>query len=150
MKASRLSILASLLLAIVTMTGCTQNNGHIGKLFGSWALVEMTCDNELMAIPTGSMSFQSSMVCFTLRHDADYRTINVGTWQQIDDFLIFDFSHHSDGSASGEGVYAPPSWMHFEGNNVKTDVVELSGKRLELLWVDHDGHIYNYKFDRTW
>ena len=53
--------LLAALLAAVLLCSCTQNNGHIGKLFGTWVLTERLADGAAIEKPYDAdayMSFQ--------------------------------------------------------------------------------------------
>ncbi len=43
--------LLAALLAAVLLCSCTQNNGHIGKLFGTWVLTERLADGTAIEKP---------------------------------------------------------------------------------------------------
>ena len=54
---------ALIVLTLTLMCSCTQYNGHIGPLFGSWSLVEMTADGLPLELTDESVfSFQNEVV----------------------------------------------------------------------------------------
>ena len=132
MKKTHLAIYPLLLFVAVLFSGCTQPNGHIGKLFGSWSLVDMTCDGQAVSLPDGAIgataSFQSSVTRFSLIYNVDEQKSNMCSWVQTDDTLTFNFNHSSDDSEAGTGLYTPPAWTHFEGLTVRTTIVELKAR----------------------
>ena len=47
----------------ILMTACTQNNGHLGPLFGSWSLVGLTEDGKPVELEDKTVfSFQNELV----------------------------------------------------------------------------------------
>ncbi len=154
MKTRSILTLAIVLLISLLSASCTQNNGHIGKLFGSWSLTEMTCDGEQLTLPSGStggiMSFQGAVVRFNLLFGPETHDVSVATWSQLDETITFNFNHSADGIPTGTGGYAPIAWLHFSELTETVNVTELSNSHLYFWRQDKDGHIYNYKFDRTW
>jgi len=72
--------ISALLLALLLTSGCTQNNGHIGKLFGAWLMTEMTIDNTPKTFEKGAfttVAFQNNIMRITYHTErADlYRAI---------------------------------------------------------------------------
>lgn len=133
--------------------GCTQNDGHIGKLFGSWNVNEITIDGQVVALPEGdysTMSFQSDIVVVMLADNLHNVRKNLGTWRCFDSVLQFDFTHKGTDVEPGTGPYAAPEWLHFPAGVSEFVIVELSGRKLEFTRVDKDGREYVYKLNKTW
>lgn len=152
MKTARILTVA-LLLAVLTL-GCTQDNGYIGRIFGSWRLTSMTLDGEPVAAPAGSetfWSFQGKIVMVTLQTEAHEYTKQYGTFERMDgNILRVDFSHHSDDVAPGTGGYAAPQWMGFPASGIFDLREAKNGKSgLVLTWTAPEG-VYIYKFTKTW
>lgn len=150
----RLAYITALLAALAATSSCTQNNGHIGPLFGSWSLQSMTVDDADMPLPPGvigtTMSFQSDVVRFNLIYQYSHTFESFATWSKTGDVMVFNFAHHDDVTAEGTGMYAPPSWLGFEALQETVTVTELDGKHFDFVRTDDEGHKYIYKFDRTW
>lgn len=145
--------MAAMLLSVAT--GCTQNNGHIGKLFGSWVLTGRLADGEAVELPSDGveyyMSFQGTVVRFTTelpRHD--YLTY-VARWSQSGDVISFDFNNTSDANPNpGTGGFAPPVWMFEPELLVDMNILKLDNGKLSLLQDNGSDAVYIYNFERTW
>ncbi len=149
MKAKSLLLLFGIALAVVT-GGCTQNNGHIGKLFGTWVLTGTVIGEETSPLDDGCeayLSFQNNIarmltVCDSYGVDEE----KYATWTQSGDNLVLDFSHTADGNLWD---YDVPSWLYPEEEKINFTVTYLDGGKLELLrTVGED--IYVYSFSKTW
>lgn len=148
-KNNTLLTLAMSLMCIL-LCGCTQNNGHIGKLFGSWGLTSMMIDAEPYA-PGGetTLSFQSNVAVF-IRNTGDHTYANrVCTWSRNDGQITFDFEHHDDKTDPGADVYAPPGWLLLDDLKITMTITRLDNGHLDMVYVK-DGKAYIYKFERTW
>lgn len=143
---------AFIVLLAMLAAGCTQNNGHIGKLFGSWSLQEMTENGTPLRIEGEgiAVSFQSNVVRFTLIYGPDLADNSIATWTRTGDILNFNFNNHDDKVAAGTGVYAPPFWLHLTELTESFVIARLEAGHLELVRTDAKGDVYVYKFDRTW
>ena len=155
MKAPFIPACRSLALAFVCilMGACTQNDGHIGKIFGSWSLSLMTIDGEERQLGDGefsTMSFQGDIVMFVLADQLHNSVKSYGTWRMTDNILSLDFNHSSDGFPTGTGVFAPPAWLYMPDGVSDYQITKFTSDRLELLRVAEDGRIYIYKFKKTW
>ena len=77
------------------MPCCTQNNGHIGPLFGSWHLESMTCDGEIKPQPEGTdtyWSFQGQVLNVLLVETMYESLFYIATWERENDCLALDFT----------------------------------------------------------
>lgn len=152
MKVLRYIILPT---AIALLPSCTQNNGHIGPLFGSWHLEAMTCDGENIAQPKGTdtyWNFQGAVINVLLVDTMYESFFYIGTWEfESDDMLALDFTHRSDIAEPGTGFYEAPAWMGFPANEVlRLDVCRLDGSHMTLGWTSDEGKKYTYNFNKTW
>lgn len=138
-------ILFAVLLPLV-LCACTQNNGHIGPLFGSWHLENMTCDGTPLPQPDATdtyWKFQGSVVEVILTegfYDAGFYT---GTWTRDASVL----------SVSFPPADAPltPQWMGFTAQTpLRLDIVRLDGSEMILKWISDEGNVYIYNFKKTW
>lgn len=139
---------------IALLCSCTQNNGHIGKLFGTWVLTQRQADGEAMSSPYSDnteayMSFQNNIVHFrTIEDSYDLTEYKTATWSRTGDALSFDFNNTSDSNTPQ--VYSAPAWLEPVGNSAVMTINRLDGSHLELMRIADDGIIYIYKFDKTW
>lgn len=145
---------AYILLCLSLLTaGCTQNDGHIGELFGSWAMTEYTVDGEEVTFPDGAyttMSYQSDLVRFKYICTAtDDMRNSFGTWQRTAGMITFNFTHHNGGQEPGVGGYRAPEWLGLPALGIFDMDITVKGKHLTLIWVD-GGRRHIYKFERTW
>ena len=144
-----------LLMSLMTIvTACTQNDGHIGKFFGSWVLTEMTVGNTATDFPQGqytTMSFQNDVVKFILHQpDGSYEE-RFGTWTESDGMLKLDFTHSDDRYDAGTAIYRAPEWLDFPAKTI-TDllIADMTDGKLTLVLDRTDGEEIVYKFERTW
>ncbi len=134
--------------------GCTQNNGNIGKLFGSWSLMELTEDGTVLSLPDGAqgaiLSFQSNVVRFLLIFNPEDSRHCLATWSRIDDKLVLDFNNYSDDTPSGTGAFAPPYWLHMTELEETLLITRLDGGHLDMVLTSPEGKVLVYKYIRTW
>ncbi|MEZ3576364.1 MAG: hypothetical protein K1W01_02600 [Muribaculaceae bacterium] len=144
----------ALLLTLVLLSGCTQNNGHIGKLFGAWLMTEMSVDGTPKEFDPGaytSVAFQSGIVRFDYHADELIYIERVGTWQRIDDNMRLDFTHGDDTYAPGTGTYQAPEWLDMPAKTtIDVTITQLSSGRMTWVYTDPRGKVITYKFERTW
>ena len=77
------------------LPACTQNNGHIGPLFGRWQLLEIALpDSSVNPEGTLYVSFQNEVVLFQ-RLSADGHSTHTyfGTFVHTPDSLLTRLSH---------------------------------------------------------
>jgi hypothetical protein len=84
-----------ILLSLLLMTACTQNNGHIGDLFGRWQLLEITTpDATVTADGTLFLCFQNAVVKFQhYKPEVHASAGYYGTFVHTDDSLFTRLSH---------------------------------------------------------
>ena len=144
----------ALLLTLVLLSGCTQNNGHIGKLFGAWLMTEMTIDNTPKTFEKGAfttVAFQNNITRFIYHTDELTYTERYGTWQRADNILSLDFNHGDDTAAPGTGRYQAPEWLDMPAKSVvDVTISELNPGRMTWVYNDPQGRVIIYKFERTW
>lgn len=143
-----------LLLALFCMLlGCTQNNGHIGPIFGSWALTRMTQDGVPLEINTEDetvVSFQNEIVKIVRLVNFPYSSLTrYGNFTQSDKVLTMKFQIGP--TSSGSNMYTAPDWLHFpqNGEPIHFKVEKLNGSEMELR-LDSGGSLYVYLFKKTW
>lgn len=142
------------LLIVAMMPCCTQNNGHIGPLFGSWHLESMTCDGEIKPQPEGTdtyWSFQGQVLNVLLVETMYESLFYIATWERENDCLALDFTHSSESHEPGTGFYRAPYWMGFPENEIlRVDIRKLNGSEMILDWTSAEGQKYVYNFKKTW
>ena len=142
-------------LTLLLAGGCTQNDGHIGPLYGSWTLTQMLCNGEQQQLPQGTStmaSFQNNIVFFHLYEDSDGTyTRKIGTWEQKNDDIYFNFTHSGNGTPAGTGIYSAPEWLDFPQNCVfSVALKETGGGKMTWERTADNGDVYIYNFKRTW
>lgn len=140
--------------ALTALHGCTQNNGRIGSLFGTWVLTAMDVDGEPDAgfMPDATTwDFQNNIVNIELRTGVmDLETSRRGTWSREGDCLLLNYTHSDDDHEAGTGIYAAPEWLHFAPCSVtKLQIVSESGRSMTLR-MEREGHTYTYLLNKTW
>lgn len=130
--------LASVLLLLLSLTGCTRNNGDIGNWFGKWQLEQLTIGgvpDSFVAEGRFFWDFQNDIVRIDCvqpyEHEVDYC---IGTWSQpSDNTMIINFSHTSD-----ENIFHTPfGALHFPADEPFTlTIVSDSGKECVMKRVD--------------
>lgn len=140
--------------ALVLTAACTQSDGHIGHLFGSWHLEEATAAGEPLELPAGSdtfFSFQNSVIMVTLSTDDYNASVSYGSFRHDGDILVLDFENHDNATAVGTGRYQAPVWLGFPSHGIFNLIVgRLDSGRMTLRWQNADGVDYTYNFTKTW
>lgn len=129
-----------------TANSCTQNNGYIGDLFGSWVLQEMTIDSDVKEFPSDTyitISFQGDVAMFVLADDRHNTIKTYSLFTHDDDILTFNF-------ANGFYLDSPILLLGFNSEIEITKITKLNNNNLNFTRTDNEGKIYNYKFKRTW
>lgn len=143
--------LAMIVLSLSLICGCTQYNGHIGPIFGSWSLVAMTEDGLPIDLADETVfSFQNEVVRVVKLVDPPFSSLSrYGNFTLSDDVLTLRFQ--SKPTASDSHLYLTPDWLHFpqDGSAIRFDVKKLSGSEMQLTLYS-DGKTYGYSFKKTW
>ena len=142
---------AMIVLSLFLFSGCTQYNGYIGPIFGSWSLVAMTEDGLPMDLDDETVfSFQNEVVRVVKLVDPPFSSLSrYGNFTLSDDVLTLRFQ--SEPTASDSHLYLTPDWLHFpqDGSAIRLDVKKLSGSEM-MLTLDADGKTFGYSFKKTW
>lgn len=145
-------ILILALVLVPALISCTQNGGHIGRLFGTWVLTERTLNGDVIPAPMPDcefyMSFQSDVALFkTVENLHDIVESRVCTWSRSGEDIVFNFDHANNGFASGG--YTPPAWLEPEQKEIRLTATHSTDSRLECMRIV-GSDVYTYKFSRTW
>lgn len=125
---------------------CTQNNGYIGDLFGSWSLQEMTENSEVVRFPADTyftLSFQGDVAMFTLASDRHDYLKRYCLFTHEGSSLTFTF----DGPETND---SPVLLLGFDSQVEETTITKLDSKNLSFTRTNTDGSVFNYIFKRTW
>ena len=131
--------------------GCTQNNGYIGPVFGSWSLVSISRDGHQLPLNGETVfSFQNEVVQVELIKSEFERVLRYGNFSISDDVMTMKFLSGPDPEHDGY-EFIMPTWLYFPVGEMplRFDVRKLSGKAMELA-IDNDGDVYLYEFSKTW
>ncbi len=128
-------------------SGCTQNNGDIGDLFGNWRLDSVTAEGLELELYDGEIkvytwAFQSGIIriqkIYSNMDHLDY----LGTWQRDDDELTLNFTHHAD---YGDENFTPPEELHLVAHGItRLDILQLNSSKMCVGYRGNDGVEYKY------
>ncbi len=145
-------ITAICLLMVMMIGGCTQNNGYIGPIFGSWALMEVSADGVPLEIEKETVfSFQNEVVRVTqVDYDPFAVEVKYGNFSISDDVLSLTFLTHLGPNGEGYG-FMMPHWLYFPKNMMplRFDIKELKGSKMVLVINDGSREL-TYSFKKTW
>lgn len=162
MKKFRNIFLLSLAAAfILAFTGC-QNNGNIGRLFGTWRLDAymvngqsvdtIIVERDTVSVNNVTFSFQSEVVNVSILLDKYLSAWSTfGTWSEEGDSFTFNFTHSDPYNALGTGSYSAPVFIGMESNSIMTmKVTDSKRDSFTLNWTDSEGNSKIYKLHKTW
>ncbi len=145
------SFIAFIVLSLSLLCGCTQYNGHIGPIFGSWALVDVTEDGSNVSLDDETVfSFQNEVVQVLRLTDAPYEVeARYGNFSISDEYLTLKFQ--SQPTADGSYKYMVPDWLYFpeDGKPIQFDVRKLNGSEM-ILSLDSGSKVLVYTFKKTY
>ncbi len=154
MKKLRSTYTLLYILLLTVCTACTQNNGYIGSLFGTWALTSMTVNGETPKTFKSDdtfWSFQNTIINVQQVADHYQYVSHYGTWEESDGQLLLNFTHSDDVNAAGEGPYLAPTWIGFPKNEiVELTYVTKKSRHMELTWTNRDGDVFYYILTKTY
>lgn len=135
---------------LFVICGCTQNNGHIGPLFGTWKLAELTVDGEADPDYQGNVfwKFQATAVSMLRVMDHHESSSSYGTWKSTEEQLLLEFIYHDDSDPNGTWKYAPLPETHLTTGVSSLEIVRLTHKRMQLTYQAPDGTVYGYKLEK--
>lgn len=139
------------IVALLGICSCTQNNGYIGAIFGSWSLIEISEDGIPLEMEYETIfSFQNQVVQVTKRENPPMASVyRYGNFEKTDNILILKFQ--TTPTASGNLGYTIPNWLYFplDVSPIVMDIKDLNGGKMVLELATED-KVLEYTFARTW
>ncbi len=140
-----------MILALIGLCGCTQNNGYIGPIFGSWSLVEISENGDSLVFKDETtFSFQNEVVQ-VIRYADNYMSTSTryGNFVKDDETLTLKFQTRP--TESGSQMYMTPDWIYLpiDLSAIYFDIKKLNGKEM-ILVLESGPTSLQYKFVRTW
>ncbi len=146
--------LLAIILTAFCCAGCTQNNGRIGRLFGSWVLETALINGKPIELPAGSntyWSFQADIIRVTLEEEHYVAQSRYGTFRELPgEVLQLRFDYSDDGSPAGSGSNAAPEWMGFPASGTFNLQSSDVGGKLKLMYYRTPEETLVYYFAKTW
>lgn len=142
-----------MMISIWVLNSCTQNNGYIGPIFGSWSLISITENGVPIQLDDETVfSFQNQVVQVMKYKEPPYTgtgTTKYGNFTISDDVLTMKFQLKSPDTDNY--VYMTPDWLHFpmDGKPIHFVIKKLSGSKMILI-LPTDNSELEYSFDKTW
>ncbi len=133
----RIQYIAWLALLFIA-TGCTQNNGDIGELYGFWRVTEKDAPAEDQII----WAFQNDILEITVNLPHHEAIKSYGTYTCTDKDLRIDFTHWQ---VAGDNayLYTIPKELGLPGDApFIMQIVERGGGSMTL---EYEGRIFNLK-----
>ncbi|MDE6631613.1 MAG: lipocalin-like domain-containing protein [Muribaculaceae bacterium] len=136
----------------MSICGCTQNNGYIGPIFGSWSLKELSSGSEHLELTKETVfSFQNEVVRISQISENPYAGVSrYGNFTISDEYLSLTFL--TELTPDGEGSrFLVPSWLYFPKDVMPLifKIKELKGNRMVLVLNDGTKEL-TYSFAKTW
>ncbi len=142
-----------LVMYIAGLCSCTQNDGRITPLFGSWMLDMITVDGEELEFEPAVWGFQSSLVCFQMILPMHETEEHWASWEREDDELTINFNNYDDNTPPGEWPYNPPRIPGFPRGasilHLKELKIESRSMKLENVSAS-DGKTYVYYLSKIY
>lgn len=133
-------IFVPLLMLLLLCTGCTQNNGDIGDLFGFWRLTEegntSLGDDEIV------WAFQNNILEITVNTPHHVGTKTYGTYTDNNDALRIDFTHWK-GLDEGAHLYMMPALLDLPGD--EPFVMQVIKRGAESMTLQYEGRTFKLK-----
>lgn len=122
---------------IVTITSCTQNNGHIGEWFGEWHLASIEIDGADDNTYSGNIvwKFQNDIIEMAEVNATGHTLIeHYGTWADDGSMLILNFTHSDNANPAGSDRYSPPAPTYLPAAVVSLKILKLSSREIILQY----------------
>ena len=140
------------ILILLSACGCTQNNGHLGPLFGSWSLMEISEDGTSLQINDETVfSFQNEVVrVLKVTENPYYGDVRYGNFTITDKTLSLTFMTEL-ASDWDNYRFLMPSWLYFpQGEMPLRFEIRTLKDNCMVLALDNGGKTYVYSFSKTW
>ena len=143
-------LIISILAQIVVLNGCTQNDGDLHGLFGSWKLESITIDNvEDKDYQMNEIwVFQNNIMAINVVDEHEHLPQTYyGTFERDGNTMTMNFTHSDNAFAPGTGPYAPPTETHLPAAIFNMEILKLTGSKLRFEYINTEGKtiIYNLK-----
>lgn len=138
----------------MTLVAC-QNNGDIGDFYGTWSVSELTVDGEPdseFAQDSTFFNFQNNIISVERLLD-EYGDLEryVGTWSEVGNSLLLDFTHYDNDHAPGQGIYHAPEWLYLPENSIaELEFIERKSRSMTLRYITDEGKEIVYALKKTW
>lgn len=143
--------LSTFMVILWTLCGCTQNDGHLGPIFGSWSLVSVTEDGVSIDLEDETVfAFQGEIVKIVRLVNPPYSIVTrYGNFTLSGNMLALKFQ--AGPTPSGSQMYMAPEWLHLPQDGLPIDfrILRIKGSEMEFE-LDTDGKNYVYYFSKTW
>lgn len=136
-RAALFLAVAAVFSAFFILSGCTRNNGNIGKIFGQWQLQRVETEGmELPEQPATYWSFQSSTVRVAVLSDMHSFRETYGNFRLEDETLFLDFADERY-----------PELIPGVGRQSEWQLLRLTGKELTVRYQypDQSSMIWYFK-----
>lgn len=132
-----------------------QNDGYIGRLFGTWRINSYTVDGtpiDEYIVRNTTISFQSHIVDVVGVADRWLTSYSrYGTWREERDYLILDFTHSDSVTDSGTGLYRAPEWLGMSSAApMAMKITDSRSDSFTLTWTNDSGAVNEYRLEKTW
>lgn len=142
--------IVTLILWILILCGCTQYNGHIGPIFGSWSLVAIKEDGIPLPLEDETVfSFQNELVRVIRLIDPPYKwEQKYGNFSLSEKELTLKFQ--TKPTSDDNYMYMTPDWLYFPITQpIVLEVRKLNGSEMDLC-LNSGGKQIEYCFKKTW
>lgn len=140
-----------LIAPLFILSGCTQNNGYIGPIFGSWSLLTISEDGVPLPQEYQTIfSFQNEVVQVSWLLDPPYTVqLKYGNFSIDDKILTLKFQNHP--TPDDSYMFVTPDWLYFppDASVIPFEIRKINGS--EMIWIlTTDNGSLEYRFKKTW
>lgn len=137
--------------ALLVISGCTQNNGYIGPIFGSWSLMGISQNGSPLSLEDKTVfSFQNEIVQVEKVAEPPHSSLfRFGNFHIDHNILTLQFQDRP--TANDSHIFLTPTWLYFpqDGLPIKFKV-EFHGNNKMQWTIDNGPWKYTYTFIKTW
>lgn len=146
------TIISSMMaIMLLSVAGCTRNNGDIGPWFGTWKLDAMTINGAPDAEYADNVfwQFQSNLIVMTRLLGNHEQYDMPGTWCQPEPGVLrIEYVYSDDDAPQGSMKYTPLPETHLPWGVSDLTILEMKGKTLRLEYRSTEGVVYGYNFTK--